>query len=278
MRHSEGTFKATGGLKLFEQRWLPDGDIKAIVVIVHGYAEHSGRYAHVAEYLTQHGYAIYSFDLRGHGRSEGTRAFIRSFGEYLSDIKLFLERVNERELARPILILGHSMGGTIVTLFSIAHNPKVRGLILSGPLLKISDKISPGQRAFISVAGLIIPKLPVIKKINCRSISSDPNIAAGYDSDPLVYRGKLPARQGREINRAINSIQKRMESVSLPLLILHGTGDRLVDVEGSKQLYARAGSSDKTLKLYEGFYHVVLNEPGKGQVLRDIVSWLDTHV
>lgn len=278
MRHSEGRFKATCGLELFEQRWLPRDDIRAVVVIVHGYAEHSGRYAHAADYMTRHGYAVYSFDLRGHGRSEGTRAFVRSFGEYLSDLKCFFERVNEREPARPIFMLGHSMGGTIVTLFSITHSPRVHGLILSGALLKISGRISPGRRVFISAAGLLIPRLPVIKKLNCRLISSDPSVAAAYDSDPLVYRGKLLAGQGREIHKAISSIQKRMECVSLPLLILHGTGDRLVDIEGSKQLYARACSTDKTLKLYEGFYHEVLNEPGKGQVLRDIALWLNTRV
>jgi len=278
MRHSEGTFKAADGLNLFEQRWLPDGDAKAVVLIVHGYAEHSSRYTHTAEHLTHQGYAVYSFDLRGHGRSEGRRGYVRSFGKYLSDLRLFLKRVNEQEKAKPIFILGHSMGGTIVTLFSTMHSPDIRGLILSGPLLRMSDKISRSKRVLISVTGFFTPKLPVIKKINHRLISTDPNAAAKYDSDPLVYHGKLPARQGREINKAVNSIQKRMESVLLPLLILHGTGDSLVDMKGSKQLHARAGSTDKTLKLYKGFYHEVLNERGRNQVLADIVAWLNTHL
>lgn len=274
MQHSEGIFKTADGLNLFEQWRRPDR-VKAVVVIMHGYGEHSGRYTHVAEYLICHGYAIYMFDLRGHGRSEGTRAFVSSFNSYLSDLTRFLDRVNEREEGRPVFLLGHSMGGTIAALLTITQDLKVRGLILSGALLKTSEKISIPLRLFISVAGTIFPLFPVLKEINSNKVSSDPGVAKRYNDDPLVYHGKLLAREAREINGAIRRIQKKMEEISLPLLILHGTGDRLVDIEGSRQLYARAGSKDKTIKLYEGFYHEILNEPGKDRVLADMVAWLE---
>ena len=277
MQHSEGIFKAVDGLNLFERQQRPDGSVKAAVVIIHGYGEHSGRYDYVAEYLVCHGYAVYMFDLRGHGKSEGARAFVRSFESYLSDLTRFLDRVNEREGGKPVFLLGHSMGGTIVTLLAITQNLRVRGLILSGALLKASEKISAPLHLFISIAGTIFPAFPVFKEINSNKVSSDPRVAKRYDDDPLVYHGKLLAREAREINRAIERIQRQMEAISLPLLILHGTGDRLVDIEGSKQLYARAGSPDKTIKLYEGFYHEILNEPGKDRVLSDVVAWLQTR-
>lgn len=267
----------TGMFHLFEQQWRPEGDVKGIVVIVHGYAEHSGRYNYVAEFLTRHGYAVYAFDLRGHGRSEGIRAFVRLFNEYLIDLKDFLIRVNEKEPGRPLFLLGHSMGGAIAVLYCLKEKPLIHGLILSGPLLKISDRISPLKRTLIAVIGTIFPKLPVVKKLNCSLLSHDREVVRRYDNDPLVYRGKLLAREGREINLAINYIQRHMEDISLPLLILHGTGDRIVDVEGSRQLYVRAGSGDKTIKLYKDFYHEILNEPQRDTVLSNIVAWLDAH-
>ncbi|MEE8359289.1 MAG: lysophospholipase [Candidatus Omnitrophota bacterium] len=277
MQHTEVLFKDVDGLSLFEQRWQPDGDIKAAIVIVHGFAEHSNRYIHVAECLTRRGYAVYAFDLPGHGRSEGPRALVSSFNNYLSCLARFLDRVSKRESGRPVFLLGHSMGGTIAVLLAITQDLSVRGLILSGPLLKASEKIAAPVMFFISVAGALFPSLPVLKEINSNKVSSDPGVAKRYNDDPLVYHGKLLAGEAREINRAIGRIQKKMEGISLPLLILHGTGDRLVDIEGSRQLYARAGSSDKTIKLYKGFYHEILNEPGKDKVLSDVITWLDTH-
>ena len=127
MQHNEETFKTTDGLDIFAQWWRPGVGPKAVVVIVHGYAEHSSRYIHVAEHLIRHGYAVYAFDLRGHGRSEGTRAFVRSFDDYLADLACFLTRVNKREPGKPIFLLGHSMGGTIVTLFAATRQTGVRG-------------------------------------------------------------------------------------------------------------------------------------------------------
>ncbi|MFH1752808.1 MAG: lysophospholipase [Candidatus Omnitrophota bacterium] len=274
MRRSEGVFKTADGLNLFELERRPEGGAKAAVVIAHGFGEHSGRYAHVAQYLACQGYAIHMFDLRGHGRSEGARAFVSSFNSYLSDLARFLDRVDEKEEGRPVFLLGHSMGGTIATLLAISQDLRLRGLILSGALLKASGKISAPLRIFISIAGTIFPSSPVLKEIDSSKVSSDPGVAKRYNDDPLVYHGKLLARQAREISRAIERIQREMEEISLPLLILHGTADRLVDIEGSRQLYARAGSKDKTIKLYEGFYHEVLNEPGKDRVLSDVAAWL----
>jgi alpha-beta hydrolase superfamily lysophospholipase len=269
-------FKTDDGLSLFEQYWVPDKEHKAVVAIVHGYAEHSARYQHVAEYLLGQGYAVEAFDLRGHGRSEGKRSFVKSFDEYPSDVASFFQRIRKRHPDKPIYLLGHSMGGPISLLFVATFKPDLKGLILSGPALKISDDISPMLVRFSSFISSIFPKLPTIK-LDSSGISRDPDIVKRYDSDPLVYRGGTPARTGAELVRAIVRVQNQAEQVTLPILILHGTADKLADVEGSKQFYNVVGSNDKDLKLYDGFYHEVLNEPEKQQVLEDIVQWLKEH-
>lgn len=276
-KREEGNFKANDGLNLFEQRWQPAKKTKSVIVIIHGYAEHSGRYAHVADYLVDHGYAVETFDLRSHGKSDGKNTFIRSFDDFLSDVDLFLKRVKERHPSKSLFLLGHSMGGLIASLFVVTRKPDVKGLMLSGASLKISDEISPLLVKLSSVIGAILPKLPTIR-LDGTAVSRDPEVVKKYDSDPLNYRGGIPARSGAEFNRAMKQIQNQMGAITLPLLIMHGTGDRLADPAGSKQLYERAQSSDKTLKLYEGFYHEILNEPEKETVMGDIVEWVNERL
>ena len=275
--HSTGTYESDDGLRLFEQEWSPEGTPKAGVVIVHGYGEHTGRYVHVAEELTQNGYAVSTFDLRGHGRSQGDpRTFVRSFDEHLDDLERFLSRVRERHSGRPLFLFGHSMGGTIATLFAIARQPEIRGLLLSGASLKLSDNYSPSMITLAKIISLVLPKLRLIK-LDASAVSRDAEVVREYVTDPLVYHGGIPARTGAEMNRAMERIRQRMETLEVPLLIMHGTCDLLADPEGSRQLYDRAESDDKDLRLYEGLYHEILNEPEKTQVLADMVEWLDTH-
>ena len=275
--HSTGTYESDDGLRLFEQEWSPEGTPKAGVVIVHGYGEHTGRYVHVAEELTRNGYAVSTFDLRGHGRSQGDpRTFVRSFDEHLDDLERFLSRVRERHSGRPLFLFGHSMGGTIATLFAIARQPEIRGLLLSGASLKLSDNYSLSLITLAKIISLVLPKLRLIK-LDASAVSRDAEVVREYVTDPLVYHGGIPARTGAEMNRAMERIRQRMETLEVPLLIMHGTCDLLADPEGSRQLYYRAESDYKDLRLYEGLYHEILNEPEKAQVLADMVEWLDTH-
>ena len=220
MEHDTGKFETTDGMTLFEQWWRPEEQPKATVTIVHGYAEHSTRYTHVAEHLVDHGYTVETFDLRGHGQSAGKRTFVRSFDEYLGDLEQFIERVKQRSKTKNKFLLGHSMGGAIVTLFSITRKPDFEGLILSGPALKISDDISPLLVRLSSTIGKFLPKLPTIK-LDSSGISRDPEVVKRYDNDPLVYRGGIPARTGAEITGATKMIQAQMESITLPLPVGH---------------------------------------------------------
>ena len=276
-QYNSGMYEAVDDLQLFEQWWQPKDKPKAVVVIIHGYGEHSSRYTHVAEHLGSHGYAVDTFDLRGHGKSEGARTFIKSFDEYLDDVGQFLVRVRERHPEKTMFMLGHSMGGAITTLFIITKKPELSGVVLSGAAVKISDDISPLLVKISGVIGSILPKLPTIR-LDASGISRDPEVVQRYDNDPLVYRGKIPARTGAELTRATKLIHAKMNTIELPLLIMHGTDDRLADPEGSKQLYEHVKSTDKTVKLYKGFYHEVLNEPEKEQVFADVVQWLDAHL
>ena len=278
-QHTEGIFKGKDGFELVEQWWLPEGELKGMLVIVHGLAEHCGRYAHVADFLNQQGYGVGTYDQRGHGKSDpaGPKAVIMSFNDLWDDLGVFLERARQRSEGKPLFLLGHSMGGEIVTSFVIARQPEIKGLLTSGALLQISTDISPLMVKLAGVLSAIAPKMPTIV-LDGTAISRDQDVVQKYDSDPLNYRGGVPARTGGEINRTVKFIQANMEKVTLPVLIMHGTADRLSDPQGSKDLYARAQSSDKTLKLYEGFYHEIMNEPQQAEVLADIAGWLDARL
>ena len=220
-----------------------------------------------------------SYDQHGHGKSDpaGPKAVIDTFDGLWDDLDIFMERARERADGKPVFLLGHSMGGEIIVSYVLDRDPVVKGLLASAAAVKISDDISPLLMTVASMLSKIAPKMPTIV-LDGTAISRDQAVVDKYDSDPLNYRGGVPARTGGEMNRVIKFINANMEKITLPILIMHGTADRLADPQGSKDLYARVQSADKTLKLYEGFYHEILNEPEKDQVIADMVQWLDAHL
>lgn len=273
MHTSEGTFSAPGGPQLLERAWLPAGAPRAAIVLVHGYAEHSGRYAYAGAALARRGYAVHALDLRGHGRSDGDRAYVRSFAEYMVDVRAFLARVNGRADGRPVFLLGHSMGATIVALTLAVDHPSLRGALLSGAAISRAPRI---VRVIIALLGRIAPRLPLIR-LKASDVSRDPAVVEKYDNDPLVHRGRIRAGLAAAMSRAVQRIERDAPSITLPLLIMHGAVDALANPAGSIALHERAGSTDKTLKLYEGLAHEILNEPEKDQVIADIAAWLDAR-
>lgn len=277
VQHSEGTFMGKDGFRIFEQWWSPSGTPRGIVVIVHGYAEHSGRYAYVANALAEHGYLVGALDHRGHGHSDGKFTRLKSFDDYLYDLDLFTKRAHQKGGDKPLFILGHSMGGAISVLYAITRQPKdVRGFVLSGAGIRLANEMPRAVVKVVGALGTIFPNVPTIK-LDGTAVSRDPLIVERYDSDPLNYRGGVPARTAAEISKAGQRILAKMEDFIHPVLIIHGSADRLVNPEGSHELYARATSTDKTLKIYEGYYHEVLNEPEKDQVIGDVIAWLDAR-
>lgn len=274
VEHKDGPFEGVHGTKLYEQSWRPRAEPKAVVVIVHGLKDHSARYAPFAERLVKQGFAVHAFDLRGHGRSEGMRVWVDAFDDYLGDLDLFLKRVREQEHDKPVLLFGHSMGGAIVTLYTITHKPALAGLALSAPALAtdVSGATIGGTKFIAALA----PASGVFN-LDLKLFSRDPAVVAEGLADPLVYQGAAPARTARELIDAIDRIQEHMGEVSVPVITMHGEADRVTPPAGSKQLVERAQAKDKTLKLYPSLAHDLLHEPEKEQVIGDLVKWMNDH-
>ncbi len=277
MKHLEGQFKGLRNLNLYYQCWLPSNEFKAILLIVHGLAEHSGRYTNLVNYFVPRGYAVYGFDQRGHGKSDGLRGYVDKFSNFVNDLNTFLSIVHSRQHDARIFMVGHSIGGTIAAAYAIFHQDDFDGLILSGATLKVGAGVSAGLIIAARVLSLLLPKAGLYV-IDATAVSRDKGVVSAYVSDPLVYRGKIRARLGIELIKAMETLQRQMPKICLPILVLHGTADQLSDPEGSKILYARVSSRDKTLKLYEGFYHEIFNEPECEQVFADVEAWLATRV
>jgi acylglycerol lipase len=272
VRHTTGTFEGVRDLTLFEQSWRPDAPPRGVVVLVHGLKDHSARYAGFANELAQRGYAVYAFDLRGHGRSAGERVYIDSFEDYLGDLDVFMNRVRWKEPHRPLFLFGHSMGGAIVTLYTIKEKPALAGLVMTGPAFEtdVSAIKIAGTKAIASLS----PRAAVFQ-LDPEQFSHDPAVVRAARADPLIFQEAAPARTARELLGAMDTIGQRMAEVSVPLLILHGGADTVTLPQGSRDLDARAVSTDKTLKIYPGLYHDLLREPEHAQVQADIEHWLD---
>lgn len=275
IEHREIMFEGSGGIRLFSQYWKPHNP-KAVLLVVHGLKDHSGRYENLSEQIAGHGYATFAFDLRGHGKSEGERAFVKSFDEYLQDLEIFHERVRHMESGRPVFLFGHSLGGAIALLYTLARKPAIAGLLLSAPALKVPNNTSSLLVWFTKRIGGIAPKRPVLKLDN-NLFTRDADFLAAMNSDPLINNKPHPARTAAEILRAIERIQKTMSTLDSPLAVMHGTDDKITNPDGSRQLEDLAVSKDKTLKLYEGHYHDLLHDLGNSNVTEDLLQWLETH-
>ena len=278
IQHITNMFQADDGLHLLEQTWQPAEPPKATLVFVHGFCEHSARYAYVAQKCARRGFAFETFDLRGHGGSEGRRAFVRAFDQYVDDLETFVTRVRERRPNGPYFLVAHSMGGTIASLFVLTKQHDFKGLVLSGAALKVSRFVPPILVHMTGMLAALFPALPTVRLGSGDKIIRDPAAAKRYDDDPYVHHGGAPARTGAELLRAIHHIRSRMQDLQLPLFVLHGTEDTLIEPDSSRQLYARAGAPDKTLNLYDGWYHELLTDACRDQVLSDILQWLETRL
>jgi acylglycerol lipase len=276
MPQYEDIFVGPGNLRLFEQAWLPAGPPRATVVHVHGLIEHSGRHEEVAEVMAQNGYAVYAMDLRGHGRSEGPRCDVGSFDDYLLDLDVFFRRVRDRQPGSPLFLMGNSMGGLIVTQWAIRGQAEVAGLVLSGPLLAVNIELFPWLRRLGPLVASVLPGLR-LPRIRVDLLSRSAEALESFRNDPLCFHGRFTVRVGNEILKALARLPDEAAALRLPLIILHGSDDRICSPAGSRMLCERAGSGDKTLRIYDGLYHEVFDEPEREQVLADLVAWLNRH-
>ena len=277
MKPAQATFKGVADANIFYQVWQPDGPARAVIMIAHGVAEHSGRYQQLAEYFAEHGYVVAAVDHEGHGKSDGTPGFIERFDNYAQTLDLLRTRLQADYPELPFILLGHSMGGLIAAYYLLEAQSKFAMCVLSGPAIK-SDVEPPGwQAVIIRWLARWLPKLGVLK-LDTNAISRDPEVVAAYKKDPLVYDGKLSARQVVEMFDAMHTVERDAHKISLPLLLLHGSEDRLTAPAGSQFLYDNVSSTEKSLKFYPGLYHEIFNEPERLEVFKDVLSWCDSQL
>ena len=277
MNHIEGNFNGVRNFSIYYQGWLPDKDVKAVILIVHGLGEYCGRYINVVNHFVPLGYAVYGLDHIGHGKSEGLREGIEHFEDFTDNLTVYYNMVKVWQPNKPIFLLGHSLGGLIGTYYLLDHQADFTGAIISAPVIKISDSISPLTITMSKILSAIAPKAGVLA-LDATSISRDPEVVNTYANDPLVFHGKTPARLAAEMLRAMARVTAEVGKISLPFITVQGGSDKLVDPDGTRMLYEKSSSKDKTIKIYDGLYHEVFNEPEREVVLKDVETWLKAHI
>lgn len=268
---SERTFETATGLKVFLRSWRPAGPPRAVVAIVHGFNAHGGQYAWAAGRFAAAGFAVHAVDLRGRGRSEGERFYIDSFDEYLADVDEMLAIARAQDPDLPVFLLGHSAGGVISCMYALDHQDALAGLICES----FAFQIPAPDVALAVLKGLshILPHAHVLR-LRIEDFSRDPAIMAALKADPLIADEVQPTQTVAEMVRADERLKESFSDFRLPLLIIHGTEDRVTRCGGSQLFHAMAGSEDKTLKLYEGYWHDPLADLGREAVADDIVAWI----
>lgn len=276
MRHEQGTFEGRDGLALYCQRWLPDAAARAAVVLVHGFGEHSARYANVVGHLVPRGYALFGFDLRGHGRSAGPRGGLRAWDEYREDLGVYLEQVGTAQPGVPMFLYGHSLGGTIALEYAVLHPTGLRGVVASGPLLG-PPGVAPFLLALSRLLSAVLPRFTLEAGLDADALSRDPAVAPAYRGDPLVH-GKACARMGGEIQRITRWLQDHAGDLTLPLLIVQGEADRLCPPADTLRFFENAASADKTRRMYPDGFHEPHNDIEHARVLADVEDWLSRRL
>jgi alpha-beta hydrolase superfamily lysophospholipase len=278
MRQREIRLPGCREIELLGRAWLPDEGPRRVVVVSHGLGEHSGRYEALATRLVEAGCAVYAVDHRGHGRSGGVApANIDRFDYVVSDLGTFVGRAQREHPGTPTILFGHSMGG-LVALDCALRNPRVlTGLVLSAPALAPGEAVPGFRRTVAGILAKIAPNAGVLA-IEASAVSRDPAVVRAYQQDPLVFHGSVPARTAVELLQAMESVAGRAHQLRLPLLVQHGSADRLVPLAAVQPLYQRLGDPKlRTLRVYEGLFHEIYNEPERDRVIRDLEAWLEAQ-
>jgi acylglycerol lipase len=272
---SEETFKGTGGVEIFFRSWRPASKPRAVVVICHGVNSHSGQYLWAAEQFVAAGHAVYALDLRGRGKSGGARFYVDKVSDYVSDLAALVKLAKSREPGVPVFLLGHSAGGVVSCTYALDSQAELAGLICES----FAFRVPAPDFALALIKGLsrIAPRLPVLKLKN-EDFSRDPKAVRALNEDPLTANEVQPAKTVAALVRADERLEKNFQNITLPVFILHGTQDRATVPSGSQFFYDTAGSRDKTLKLYEGHFHDLLNDVDKEVVMADTQRWIDKHL
>ncbi|HEU4593466.1 MAG TPA: alpha/beta hydrolase [Steroidobacteraceae bacterium] len=272
---NEEWLDGAGGLRIFNRSWRPEGNIRGVVVLSHGFNSHSGYYIWTAQQLAGSGLAVYALDYRGRGKSDGERYYVETFADYQGDLDLTVKLARSREPGLPIFILGHSAGGVVACNYVLDNQRQIAGLICES----FAYRVPAPDFALAVLRGLahLAPHAHVLK-LPKKDFSRDPKVVQALIDDPLLANEVQPTRTVAEMVRADERLKRDFPQFTLPLLIIHGTRDAVTRPEGSQEFYARAGSPDKTLKLYEGYFHDPLNDIGKEAVMADIRGWIEKRL
>ncbi len=256
----------------YTRDWTPADSPRGYVVVVHGYGEHSGRYAHLATALTAIGLGVHAYDHEGHGQTGGKRGYIRNFDALVDGLVHQIDGVCSGAAGLPVFLFAHSMGGLVACTYLAQHRSDLAGAVISSPLLAIPDGVSPWLLRVAQLLSTLTPWLPV-DRLDPTHISRIATEVDAYNQDPLVYHGPIVARTGAELTGAIARVSGQFAAIDLPLLVLHGMADRLAPPAGGQCLFDEAVSSDKTGVFPEEGYHELLNDVGGDAILQTIVEW-----
>jgi acylglycerol lipase len=268
-------FESWDGTELYYREFQPEKK-KGVLIVIHGLAEHSGRYRFLWDYFRRKGWAIYLMDQRGHGRSPGSRCHADHFQDLVEDLDSFVRMVAAKEKKLPIFLIAHSFGGQVAVNYLARHPKELKGVVLSGPNLKLAMPISPLKRYLGVAAARFRPRVSVANEIDPTWVSRDAAVVAAYSEDPLVGN-KISLRLGAEILDNLERVMALAPKLSLPSLLLHGEGDKITSIEGTREFFSKIHFKDKTLKIYPG-YHENFNETNRQEIFEEIESWLNARL
>ena len=277
MQHREFHFEGVNGTYLYSQCWLPEVPSRAVLAIVHGIGDHSGRYMNIVNHMVSNEIGVYSYDLRGHGNSPGQRGHINSWMEYRVDLLNFLKVIRAQESERLIFLMGHSMGALIALDFILSENEQLEGAIISGAPIEPAGVAKPYKIALARILSRIYPGFTIDLGLDDDALSRIPSVVSSYQDDPLVH-GKVSARWGTELLSTLESVKMQGENINIPILMVHGEADRFNSAEGAKKFFDRIRVNDKEFISYPSGYHELHNDLNYEILLRDILDWINQHL
>jgi alpha-beta hydrolase superfamily lysophospholipase len=276
LEHREGTFSGSGGIPLYYQAWLPSRPRRAVLVNLHGLGDHSGLYPNLAAHFPAGGIALYAYDMRGNGRSAGQRAYVRRWSEYRDDLHVFLNQVRQWEPGLPLFLLGNSLGGLVVLDYTLQHPNGLAGVIAAAtPLGEVG--VPPILMALGRLLSRVLPRFSLNVGMDLSGLARDPSVVEAVLADPLFHR-RGTARLSTEVTAAIDRVQELAGNIAVPVLVLHGSADRMVPPDGSRSFFAKVRYPDREFREYPDAYHGLFADLDFERVLQDVERWVEAHI
>jgi alpha-beta hydrolase superfamily lysophospholipase len=276
MTDKEGSLTTPDGTRLY---WRAEENetARGHIILVHGFGEHSGRYEALIAHLLNNGYSVTTYDQRGHGKSAGLYGHVDRFRQYEEDLDFMVSTVRARNDSKKLFIIGHSMGGLVVLRYLTKPREAITGAVISAPLVGIAAKVPAHKLLMAKMSATLFPRLRMANEINPAVLSRDAEIGRAYAADPLVGK-MISTRWFAEAIKAMDELKQKASQITLPVLVMHGTEDKLASVSATENLFANLASTDKRLKIFEGFYHELFNEPEKQEIYERVTAWLELRV